>query len=582
VRRTWVSIVSLMVALGGAACHAPFGGGGSVDAGGAGTAGAAGLAGGPAGAGAPGSDGSAGGAGGSAVADGGPDGAGAPLSAGLRLLSTAEYAHTIQDLLGLSGLDQQIAALFTASATRAGSPDFDFYLFDNGPGGSLTEGLYSLYFETGVSMVAKAFASDALRARIITCMPAGPTDDTCARGILRAFGLRAWRRPLTDAELDALVAIVRTNLTAGATFPEAIEEGVTALVVSETFLYRIELDPPGGAVHALTSYELASRLSYLLWSSLPDSVLFDAAATDTLGKPEVLTAQVTRMLADARADGFVRDFFGQWLTFRDLESPTRALSTPDWSPDLQAGIGEEARLFVSELVASDHGIDALLTADVNYVNAQLANIYGFTFTTPAFTFVRVEHPEDTREGYLGLSAFLARTARAGVTSPVERGRWILYNLLCQEIPAPPPGEPAVPATGNARTQSLDRQAMKDCSSCHSTIDPVGLGLEPFDALGRRRTAYPNGDLVDDHGALGATSYQGVIGLAGLVAKDARFADCARRHLFAYALGRGPATADAAHMAAIDAAWAATGRSVRGLLAALVVDDLFRTRRGEGP
>jgi hypothetical protein len=278
----------------------------------------------------------------------------------------------------------------------------------------------------------------------------------------------------------------------------------------------------------------------------------------------------------------VRDFFGQWLGFRALEGPLPANASPDLSARGQSSMGEEARLFVSALVASDHGIGDLMTADVNFVDSWLANLYGFPFASPAFTFVEVMNTTDKREGFLGLSAFLEQTSPADHTSPVHRGLWVLERLLCRDVPPPPIDQPPPPSTGTALKQSNDRLANPMCASCHSIVDPVGLGLEGFDQLGRARTVYPTTEQVDEHGSLDGTPYIGVIGLAGLVAKDPRFPACARDHLLAYALGRTPTTTDAARVGAIDQAWSATGRSVRGLLAALVVDELFRYRRGEGP
>jgi Protein of unknown function (DUF1592)/Protein of unknown function (DUF1588)/Protein of unknown function (DUF1595)/Protein of unknown function (DUF1585)/Protein of unknown function (DUF1587) len=512
--------------------------------------------------------------------EGGPPVGFDPGSVGMRLLSDTEYARTVQDLLGLPGLDQKIMASFSSGKTGGDVRDFD-----NGPGAPVPSTRYAEYFSNAVTLAQQAFASDITRARIVTCAPASPTDDACTRAILRAFGLRAWRRPLSESELDALVAVVRADQTAGETsFPSAVEEGVIAMLASESFLYRVELDPPAPdtRAHLVTSYELASRLSYLLWGSMPDDALFAVAATDELQKPAVLAAQAARLLVDARADGFVQDFFGHWLGFSGFSASTPPPALGSSSPMLSTSMGEEARLFVTTVVQSDQDLGGLFTSDKNFVDAYLANLYDFRFNTPAFTFVEVDNTNDARAGYLGLAAFLALTSHADVTSPTERGRWILQHLLCAQVPEPPGAVPPLPATGTPREQASDRLARPECAGCHTTMDELGLGLEAFDQLGRFRTTYPLGEPIDNHGLLpDGTTYAGEIELGTRLATNPQFPACARRELIAYALGRDVAATDAARVAAIDAAWSAAGHSVRGLVAALVVDELFRYRRGEG-
>ena len=431
-------------------------------------------------------------------------------------------------------------------------------------------------------LVRQAFASDALRARIVTCAPASASDDACTRSIVRAFGLRAWRRPLTDGEVADLVALVRADLTAGDDFPSAVQQAVVALLVSESFLYRIERDPPApnASVHPLTSYELASRLSYLVWSTMPDDALLTLAASDELQKPEVLTAQVTRLLADARADGFVRNFFGQWLNFRVLDGPLLDRDSSSWGASLQASAAQEARLFVTELVQSDKGIGELLTADVNFVDVGLAALYGSPQAgTPSFA--RTVITTDQRKGYLGLAAFLAVESRPDEMSRYPRGMAIDAELLCLQVPSPPPNLPPAQPSGTPHDQYLALVGMNICGGCHAAFEPLGLGLENFDAIGRFWTTYPcTQGPIDASGALpDGTPFNGLPALAELLGKDQRVRDCARREALVYSLGRGLTNADADHLAAIDARWNAAGNTVRGLLGAIVADELFRYRRG---
>jgi hypothetical protein len=532
-----------------------------------------------------------GGVGGSADAGAAPD-AGAPDGfaagfdpgwVGMRRLSDAEYARTIQDLLGLTGLDAPIVATFTDSPDplEAALDQFD----SDGAGAPISAARYEAYFTDAETLVQQAFASDALRARIVTCAPATLRDDSCTRTIVRAFGLHAWRRPLTDDEVDELTALVGAALGGGAAFSDAIEQAVVAMLVSESFLYRIELDPPPPAarVHAVTSYELASRLSYLLWSSLPDDALFALAASDGLSNPDTLAAQVTRMLGDARASGFVANFFGQWLGFRVLDGPTLDRVTPDWAPALQTSMATEAHLFVADFMSRDQGIGDLLTADVNFVDPYLGNLYSLPTVVPADMFTRIVDTTDAREGYLGLAALLTLTSNPSSTSPSHRGRWIVQKLLCAPVPAPPGNHPAAPTSGTPREQLQERQDMAACAACHALFEPVGIGLENFDEIGRLRASYADDPttIIDDHGAMpDGTPYEGLRGLAALLAQEPAFVSCARREVLAYALGRPLTDADAPEVAALDARWAQAGLTMRGLLGAIVVDDLFRTRRAE--
>ncbi len=519
--------------------------------------------------------------------DAGTDGAAAtsdPGFVGLRRLTDAEYARTLQDLLGLGGLDHQIVSSFSVDPDTTGVDD----TFDDVVNVAVSAKRYAAYFSNAVSYVQEAFADATLRARVVTCAPASPTDDACTAKILRAFGLRAWRRPLTDDEVADLTSVVRADLATGDDFPSAIAEGVSTMLVSDSFLYRQEFDPPAPSVaaHALSSYELATRLSYLLWSTMPDDALFALAATDDLQKTDVLTAQVTRMLADGRSDGFVRNFFGQWLGFRTLDGAPLVLLGATWSPAEQASMFEEARLFATDFVQSDRGIGELFTNDVNFVDTFLASLYGFAAPAQAGTFVREVNTTDAREGYLGLAAWLTLTSDPGAPSPMNRGKWVDEQLLCVLVPAPPTqGHPtaAAPATGTPRQQYDNTRAnMPTCAACHALFEPLGLGLENFDQFGRFRTTYSGIlGLIDPNGALpDGTPFQGLLGLAALLGKSPQLTACAARQLLTYTLGRALTDADASRVAEIEAAWNQAGLTARGLLAAIVTDDIFRYRGAE--
>ncbi len=511
----------------------------------------------------------------------GPDASLDPGFVGMRRLSDAEYTATVQDLLGLPALGANVAASF------AQVPDFPGRLhdYDNLAGGvSISAARYEAYFTNAITLVEKAFASDALRARIVTCVPASATDDACARDIVRVFGLRAWRRPLTLAEVSDLAALVRADLTAGDDFSNAIQVALVAMLSSETFLYRLEVDPAsaGGRAHALTSYELATRLSYLLWSTMPDDALLALAASDELQKPDVLAAQAKRLLADARSDGLVRNFFGQWLDFRDLQTTPLVRSTFGWSPAWQASMAEEARLFVGSLVSTNGTVGDLLTTDTNFVDGNLAKIYGLPAPAMPDAFTQMGLHADFRKGFLGLAAFLTETSLPTRTSPTLRGTWIDETLLCLPVPQGPGAIPPTPGT-TPRQQMMERLAMPTCAACHKRFEPVGIGLEQFDEIGSFRFAYADapGVFIDRTGASpDGAPYDGLTGLADLLGKDPRLNACARSELLTYAVGRPLTDADADRLAAIDARW--TTGTMRDLIGAIVVDDLFRSRRAEAP
>jgi hypothetical protein len=484
----------------------------------------------------------------------------------MRRLTEAEYDNTLRDLLGVTT---------TAYRTFAEPSEGDFDTFAEGQ--TLTPQRYQWLYGTTVAAVQSAFANSTLRARIVTCVPASPTDETCARNTLSDLGYRVWRRPLTSDELDGLLGLVRTAWAGGADFHGGLQQGVIALFASEAFLFRVELDPDpnGSAVHPLGAFDLSTRLSYLIWSSTPDLTLQALARSGALLEPATLVAQVNRLLADERADGFVRNFVGQWLDFRRLDGATLA----SWPDDVQRAAYQEALRFVDLIVQEDRPVTELLTADVNFVDGALAAHYGFPApAAPGFT--RVSVTTDARKGLLGMVAPLGRTSPVTETSPTWRGRFVLERLLCQEI-IPGPASSPTPSGANPRERADALAAQPACADCHSKMDPIGFGLEGFDRLGRARTLYANGATIDGKGKLDGVAFDGVPGLADRLAADPRFRRCAARMATAYAVGRPLLPADEATVERVAGAFEKEGLTVRGLLSAIVTSDLFRFRRGEG-
>ena len=498
-------------------------------------------------------------------------------------LSQAEYSNTVIDLLGVSG-----------SPGTSGLPidpvvdDFD----NNADALQVNPDLYRWYFASARLLADQVFADAGLTARIMTCSrpslappaPGVPPDTTCARSIVTTFGRRAWRRPLTDDEVTGLVQLAADAQAAGFDFARSIEEVVVALLASDSFLYRIEFDPDPNSVtpHPLSPYELASRLSYLLWSTMPDDELFARAAASDLTRSDVLTAQVTRMLSDPRSDAFVHNFAGQWLGFRELGFHVVDQSVfPIWGDALRNAMQEEAFLYFAQFRDRPQALSQLLSANVNYVNAPLAQLYAITLPDAGDALARVDHATDVRKGFLGLAAFLTATSRATESFPSLRGQWIADRFLCSLVPRDPSGDVSPPGSPRARLAAI--AATPSCAACHERIDPLGLGLENFDAIGQFRTQYRSGELIDATGVIPDNiPFRGLPELADKLAQDPRVVDCVARKALIYALGRGVGSTDDAYVSQILATWNAEGQTLHSLLAQIALSDTFRMRRGEAP
>ena len=372
-------------------------------------------------------------------------------------------------------------------------------------------------------------------------------ETACAKTILRTLARRAFRRPVTDADIQTVLASYEEG-RAARDFELGIERAVEGLLVSPEFLYRIEREPADGAsIYRISDLELASRLSFFLWSSIPDDALIDAAASGKLRNPAVLEGHVRRMLADPRADALVRNFVGQWLFLRNLPTvlpdPRREL---DFDEDLRQGFRRETELFAGSILKEDRSVLDLLTANYTFVNERLAKHYGIPNIRGAH-FRRVEQTDDRRRGILGHGSVLAVTSYPHRTSPVVRGKWILENLLGTPVPPPLPDVPALmekpnPADENQtmRQRIAQHRANPVCASCHAMMDPLGLSLENFDMVGRWRDVDEALAPIDASGVLpDGRTFQGPAGLRGIVAGNPdQFVRTLTGKLMTYALGRG--------------------------------------------
>ena len=430
----------------------------------------------------------------------------------------------------------------------------------------------------------------ASRQRIFTCRPAGGDGEAaCATEILAALARRAFRRPVTDDDLDVLRHFYREGRSAGG-FEAGIQRAIESLLVDPEFLFRIERDPEGaaaGTAYRLSDVELASRLSFFLWSSIPDDELLDAAEAGRLRDPAVLERQVRRMLADERARVLVESFAAQWLHLRRMRTVTPDVQAfPAFDDNLRAALVRETELFVESQVREDRSVVDLLTADYTFVNERLARHYGMPGVYGS-RFRRVPLGDGARRGLLGHGSILTVTSLATRTSPVVRGKWVLENILGTPPPPPPPDVPDLPegeageAPRSMRARLEAHRANPVCSACHARMDPLGFALEHFDAVGKWRDA-EGGVAIDASGALpDGTTFDGLPGLRDvLLARQDEFVTTVAEKLLTYALGRGIEHYDRPALRAIVRDAAADGYRWSSLVLGVARSLPFQMRRAE--
>ena len=381
-------------------------------------------------------------------------------------------------------------------------------------------------------------------------------DAACVKKIVTSLAQQAYRRPITKADIDPLMVHATRVKQRGDPFEEQVVVAIQALLVSPNFLFRIERDPirkndkaAASDAYYLNDYELASRLSYFLWSSMPDEPLMRAAERGTLRRPDVLAAQVQRMLKDPKIGRFVEDFGGQWLQFRALESHRPDFyKFPLWDNYLRLSAERETRLFFENLIREDGSVTDFLDADYTFANQYLAEFYGLT-DVKGTEFRRVSLASTPRRGILGQASALAATSYADRTSVVLRGKWILENLLNAPPPPPPANVPDLEAThvgddATLRQRMEAHRANAVCASCHAKMDPLGFGLENFDAVGSWREKEGK-TTIDASGTLpNGRTFKGPVELAAyLRSQSDAFVECLSEKMLTYALGRGLETAD---------------------------------------
>jgi len=397
---------------------------------------------------------------------------------------------------------------------------------------------------------ATSSGDTASRRRVFSCRPSNASQEAgCARSILATLARRAYRQPVSDADLQRILSFYESGHRNG-TFESGIQAALQRILASPQFVFRVERDPQPGVVHSISDIELASRLSFFLWSSIPDDRLLKAASDGTLRRPEVLGREVERMLADPRSSALVENFAGQWLRLRNLRnvSPNSNLY-PDFDDNLRQAFRKETEMLFETILHEDRSALELITADYTFVNERLARHYGIPDIYGS-QYRRVPVNDPVRRGILGQGSFLAVTSHAERTSPVLRGKWILENILGMTVPPPPPNVPplkervAGEAPKTMREQMAEHRANPVCASCHKVMDSIGFTLENFDVVGAWRSddagapVDPSGELAD------GTRVSGVVELRSALIKNPNlFAGVLTEKLLTYALGRGLSASD---------------------------------------
>ncbi len=489
----------------------------------------------------------------------------------MRRLTRREYDNTVRDLLGER-----------SSWGQTLSPDRD-------PGFSFSRPSVVTTLEAAdLRGAAEALTAAAIPrlGRLLGCNPTAVGEPACARSFIESFGMRAYRRPLDRAEVDALVALYQTGRTPLAlAFPQAVGLVIETILQSPGFLYRWELGPQApareGALVRLRSYEVASRLSYFLWSTMPDQALFDAAAANALDTSAQVEQQARRMLADPKARVSLADFFEEWLKLDELDELSKEYA--GFNDALKSAMMQEARTFATHVAFDGDGrFGTLLTAPFSFVNNALARLYGITGVRDT-TLSRLDLDAGQRSGMLTQAGFLARTGDPDGSHPVRRGKEIFEGFLCKVVP-PPPGEvppprPVMP--GLTTRQRFEDHAKNECAAgCHALFDAFGFAFEHYDGVGRYRTM-DSGARVDSSGRVtidgAARSFNDAPGLTRIVAESEEARRCFAVHWLRFAFRRLETEADGASIDAVMTRFARSGHDMREVLVSLTSTPSFRYR-----
>jgi len=424
------------------------------------------------------------------------------------------------------------------------------------------------------------------RRRIFVCRPASEGEETaCAKNIVSTLARRAYRQPPTDADLETLLGFYQRGRNQG-NFDTGIQQALARILVSPRFVFRFEHDPAGvapGGIYRISDLELASRLSFFLWSSIPDDELLSLASQGKLHDPSVLEQQARRMLRDPKAESLATNFGGQWLYLRELKN--QRPESKEFNENLRQSFRRETELFLGSIINEDRNVLDLLNADYTFVDERLARHYGIPHVHGS-QFRRVSVPEE-RRGLLGQGSILLVTSVANRTSPVSRGKWILENLLGTAAPLPPPNVPPLKENVGVTQPTSVRQRMEEhrdnpvCAACHKIMDPIGFSLENFDLIGKWRTT-DGGVPIDATGALvDGTKLDGPASLReALLSRSDRFISTLTEKLMVYALGRGLKYYDMPSVRAVTREAARNDNRFSSLVLGIVKSEPFQMRVAE--
>jgi hypothetical protein len=500
-----------------------------------------------------------------------------PGTSPIRRLNRTEYDNTVRDLLG-----------DTTHPSSTFPPDEQLLGFDNNATAlTLSPTLAEQYMNSAEALVAAAPLTT-----LVSCDPVALGESACATQAIQTFGKRAYRRPLTGTEVSRMLTLYNWARGQAQDFATSMRVVAQAMLQSPKFLYRVELGGSQvGQGLQISGYEMASRLSYFLWQSMPDDALFAAADQGELSTPAQIEAQARRMLSDPRARTTVANFHRQWLEQDNLD---RAIKDPTLFPNfaaLQPSMREESRRFVDDVFWSDGHAPALFTSTYTFADSALARFYGATAPSGS-GFQKVNLDPTQRSGVLTQAGWLSTWAKPDRTSPIHRGKFVREQLLCMQLAAPPanvPPPPPLDPTKTQREQLMVHSQNASCNACHKLMDPVGFGFEGYDAIGAVR-ATENGLPVDTSGEVvqggdATGTFNGAVELSQRLSKSTTVMGCVTTQWFRFAAGRADSIADACTQKRLVARFSAAGWDMKELLVALTQTDAFLyrdTRQGGTP
>lgn len=479
-------------------------------------------------------------------------------------LNRAEYNNTVRDLFGIQSKPANAFAEDGVAETFNNNANVLY----------VNKQLAEQYLTAAETVTNEAF--QLRRASIMVC---STTDDACSRNILSPIATRAFRRPLKTGELDSLIALVNSAKGRGETFESGIRLALQAVLISPHFLFRV-IAP--AATAELNHYEMASRLSYFIWSSMPDAELFKLAAEGRLKSSADLKLQVARMLKDPKAGALVENFAQQWLSLKELmRSMPNTSRYPEFNSQLRFDMITETQMFIQNIFTQNLSMHDLVTAQHTFVNASLASLYGLPNVTGT-NFRKVSTTQFSRQGILGHASIMTLTSRADETSIIHRGKWVLKNLLCDLPPPPPIAFPPVDPTLSELERSQRRLSDTQCMSCHSKMDPIGTGLQSYNAIGKWRDRDEAGKPIDGIGQFpDGRQFAGPVALSQTIHLDPRFRVCVAKKAMTYALGRELNTADNCIINKIANENVGSNKTFTELIQAVVESQIFRQQGGDG-